>query len=524
MATPITARSILPTLPPELLGRVFDFVDDKDLISLRLVCRDICAAANRPFAICFFANSQHVATKHSIQALVNITAHGVFSPYIKTVTICSARIATHVLDERDNTEDTDEEDIEPHEEPGEEADGEADDNDDESDDVGETLVDTSFVRSGQFVRLLKIAFSNIRETSRYVAIGVSNDYRSRRSFLNISLSPKRRPYGWRTMIDASNIIFRTGDTLNIILAAASDSGCQINGLSVVYYMPCLDDDGYEMKKALERFFQTCTSPLDIYFDWKGFSVIEYVCREESVNLFGHFVSSRGNNDAQSPVDAVVRWILKQPMRDFYADSFKFSDLSFSDIYFVDSLEDVMLTRLELQSSPFGKDSYSNLFERLAAMPNLRLCEFYKFKYQIPRQYDGYSVELRSGTYPAKRDNLYLLFPNNQICLNVSGENVSQQLLDLAAYTSAAERKKIQAIEADGEVKDPWVSALDISHEPRKFADDDLGLYSGSDDDGLCDRSDEEEYEEEEEAPEGSEDSEDSQSSEDEDDLSGFDVA
>lgn len=489
----------MPTLPPELLGRVFDFVDDKDLISLRLVCKDICAAANRPFAICFFANSQHVATEHSIQALVKITAHGVFSPYIKTVTICSARIATHVLDERDNTGDTDEEDIEPHEEPGDEADREADDNDDESDDVGETLVDTSFVRSGQFDRLLKIAFSNIRETSRYVAIGVSKDYRSRGSFSNILLSPKRRPYGWRTMIDASNIIYRTVDTLNIILAAASDSGCQINGLSVVYYMPSLYDDGYEMKKALERFFQTCTSPLDIYFDWKGFPVIEYVCREESVNLFGHFVSSRGNNDAQSPVDAVVRWILKQPMWDFYADSFKFSDLSFSDIYFVDSLEDVMLTRLELQSSPFGKDSYSNLFERLAAMPNLRLCEFYKFKYQIPRQYDGYSVELRSGTYPAKRDNLYLLFPNNQICLNVSGENVSQQLLDLAAYTSAAERKKIQAIEADGEVKDPWVSALDISHEPRKFADDDLGLYSGSDDDGLCDRSDEEENEEEEDA-------------------------
>lgn len=190
------------------------------------------------------------------------------------------------------------------------------------------------------------------------------------------------------MIDASYIIFRTVDTLNIILAAASDSGCQINGLSVLYYMPSLNDDGYEMKKALENFFQTCTSPLDIYFDWKGFSVIEYVCREKFVSLFGHFVSSRGNNDAQSPVDAVVRWILKQPMWDFYADSFKFSDLSFSDICFVYSLEDVMLTRLELQSSPFGKDSYSNLFERLAAMPNLRLCEFYKFKYQIPRQHDG----------------------------------------------------------------------------------------------------------------------------------------
>ena len=158
MATPITARSILPTLPPELLGRVFDFVNDRDLIRLRLVCKDICAAANRPFAICFFANSHHVTTEYSIQALVKITAHGVFSPYIKTVTICSARIATHVLDERDNTENTDEENVEPHEEPGDEADREADDNDDESDDVEELLVDTSFVHSGQFDRLLKIAF------------------------------------------------------------------------------------------------------------------------------------------------------------------------------------------------------------------------------------------------------------------------------------------------------------------------------------------------------------------------------
>ncbi|KAL2026533.1 hypothetical protein VTO58DRAFT_102513 [Aureobasidium pullulans] len=306
MATSITARSILPTLPPELLGRVFDFVDDKDLISLRLVCKDICAAANRPFVLCFFANSHHVTTEHSIQALVKITAHGVFSPYISTVTICSARIATHVLDERDNTENTDEENVEPHEEPGDEADGEADDNDDESDDVEEFLVDTS----------------------------------------------------------------------------------------------------------------------------------------------------RGNNDSQSPLDGVVRWILKQPMWNFFADSFKFSDLSFSDIHFVDSLEDVMLTRLELQSSPFGKESYSDLFVRLAAMPNLQSCGLYKFRYQVPRQRAEYSIELRSGRYPAKRDNLYLLFPNNQIRLNVSGGNVSQQLRDLAAYTSAAEREKILAIEADGEVKDP----------------------------------------------------------------------
>ncbi|TIA07423.1 hypothetical protein D6C80_09797 [Aureobasidium pullulans] len=426
MATSITARSILPTLPPELLGRVFDFVDDKDLISLRLVCKDICAAANRPFALCFFANSHHVTTEHSIQALVKITAHGVFSPYISTVTICSARIATHVLDERDNTENTDEENVEPHEEPGDEADGEADDNDDESDDVEEFLVDTSF-------------------TSRYIAIGVSRDYKSGGSFTFFSLSPKRRPYGWRTMIDASNIIYRTVDTLNIILAAASDSGCQINGLSV------------------------------------------------------------------SPVDGVVRWILKQPMWNFFADSFKFSDLSFSDIHFVDSLEDVMLTRLELQSSPFGKESYSDLFVRLAAMPNLQSCGLYKFRYQVPRQ--------RAGT------------PSNfgPIRLNVSGGNVSQQLRDLAAYTSAAEREKILAIEADGEVKDPWVSALDISHEPREFGDNDLGLYSGSDDDGLCESSDSEEYEEEEapgdsEDSEDSEDLEDSQSSEGEDDLSEFDIA
>ncbi|THW74472.1 hypothetical protein D6D19_04797 [Aureobasidium pullulans] len=441
MATPITARSILPTLPPELLGRVFDLVDDQDLISLRLVCKDICAAANRPFAICFFANSHHLTTEYSIQALVKITAHGVFSPYIKTVTICSARIATHVLDERDNTENTDEENVEPHEEPGDEADGEANDNDDESDDVEELLVDTSFM----------------------------------------------------------------------------------NGLSVVCYTFPSNDDVHRMKKTLEKFFLTRTLPLDLYFDWRRLPVMQYACWEESVRLIGHFVSSRGDNDAQFPVDTVIRWILKQPMWHLYADRFKFSDLSFSNIYFVDSLEDVVLTRLELQSSPFGKESYSDLFVRLAAMPNLHSCELYKFRYQIPRQRAGYSIGLRSGTYPAKRDNLYLLFPNNQIRLNVSGENVSQQLLGLAAYTSAAERKKILAIEADGEVKDPWVSALDISHEPRKFRDNDLGLNSGSDDDGLCESSDSEEYEEEE-SPEDSEDSEDSQSSEDEDDLSEFDIA
>lgn len=174
MVTSITARSFLPTLPPELLDRVFAFVDDKDLISLRLVCRDICAAANRPFAICFLANSHHVVTPHSIGTLLKVSSHAVFGPFIRRIMVRPARLPANVIEHAADV-DPDPDSNDP--------DGNLDENADEDMEDG-VVVDNAFIKSGQFSILMQQIFANAKHNPHPITIAVHEDR-------YITLSPKQ---------------------------------------------------------------------------------------------------------------------------------------------------------------------------------------------------------------------------------------------------------------------------------------------------------------------------------------------
>ncbi|THW60211.1 hypothetical protein D6D20_05955 [Aureobasidium pullulans] len=480
MATPITARSILPTLPPELLGRVFDFVDDKDLISLRLVCKDICAAANRPFAICFFAESRHVVTPHSIQGLVDISAHEIFGPYIKAVTICSARITYPVLVDEEEDEEVEQED---------EDEGDADDDDDEddddeedSDDEVEVVVDDSFVESGRLSYLLSQAFTNLRQYSRPIGLGICRNDNNQWTWSNDStkrLTTKKDHfyYGWKNMFQATTTkaSYRGPETLDKTLAAALEAGCQIGRLNLDFWTSAHPGAESVMQNTVSRFLQSRESSLDLYLESQG--IIKYYSNESYVCIFAVYMPDLKDCDSELPTSTIVEWLMNINFTVLYADSFGIKTATLSNFYYIQSLEHIMLGRIELASMPFGRESYSVIFETLSTLPNLGFCQLQKFKYKIGDR----SIHMPSGEYPAKRSNLYLVFPNDKINFDIEGNNVPNQLQDLAAYTVMAERKKVMVVEADKEVKDPWVSSLDTQHKEYEYDSADDDLYEGSDD-------------------------------------------
>ncbi|CAD0052338.1 unnamed protein product [Aureobasidium pullulans] len=78
-------------LPPEVLVEIFNLIDNKDLPNVRLTCKKLCEAANRPFGFANFTERAHVVSPYSINALVDITEHPIFGSYVKSVGICSAR-------------------------------------------------------------------------------------------------------------------------------------------------------------------------------------------------------------------------------------------------------------------------------------------------------------------------------------------------------------------------------------------------------------------------------------------------
>ncbi|THW11057.1 hypothetical protein D6C98_08561 [Aureobasidium pullulans] len=461
MATPITARSILPTLPPELLGRVFNFVDDKDLISLRLVCKDICAAANRPFAICFFAESRHVVTQHSIQGLVDISAHEIFGPYIKAVNICSARITYPVLVDEEEDEEVEQED---------EDEGDGDDDDDEddedSDDEVEVVVDNSFVESGRLSYLLSQAFTNLRQHSQPIGLGICRNDHNQWTWSNDStkaLITKKGHfcYGWKNMFRATTTkaSYRGPETLDKTLAAAIEAGCQISRLNLDFWTSAHPGAESVMQNTVSRFLQSRESSLDLHLQSQG--IIDYYSNESYVCIYAVYMSDLKDCNSRFPTSTIVEWLMNINFTVLYADSFGIKTATLSNFYYTQSLEHIMLGRIELASMPFGRESYS----------------LQKFKYEIGDR----SIHMPSGEYPAKRSNLYLVFPNDKIYFDIEGNNVPNQLQDLAAYTVMAERKKVMVVEADKEVKDPWVSGLDTLHKEYGYDSADDGLYEGSDD-------------------------------------------
>jgi hypothetical protein len=82
----------ISTLPHELLGLVAAAADPNDLANLRLTSKDLCAAATRPFGHSRLAHRRFIVSPHSLQGLVELTAHPVLAPCTKTISLGTYRI------------------------------------------------------------------------------------------------------------------------------------------------------------------------------------------------------------------------------------------------------------------------------------------------------------------------------------------------------------------------------------------------------------------------------------------------
>lgn len=65
----------LTSLPTEILCQIAEHVDGQDLMKMRLVCKLLHSAANKPFGITYFTIRRHVLSMESIEALLEIVSH-----------------------------------------------------------------------------------------------------------------------------------------------------------------------------------------------------------------------------------------------------------------------------------------------------------------------------------------------------------------------------------------------------------------------------------------------------------------
>jgi hypothetical protein len=83
----------LPRMPNKILSAIIDLAGSENLPALRLTNKHLCAVANTPFATLHFSERKHVQSAHSMDALIEITAHPFFGKFVKTVIICGSRSA-----------------------------------------------------------------------------------------------------------------------------------------------------------------------------------------------------------------------------------------------------------------------------------------------------------------------------------------------------------------------------------------------------------------------------------------------
>ncbi|KAG9650267.1 hypothetical protein KCU95_g14581, partial [Aureobasidium melanogenum] len=77
----------MPHLPNEILYEIAGYVDDKDILNLRLSAKVFQYVTADRFATAFFQDRAYELSPKGLTALVKITEHSVFAPHIRTVII-----------------------------------------------------------------------------------------------------------------------------------------------------------------------------------------------------------------------------------------------------------------------------------------------------------------------------------------------------------------------------------------------------------------------------------------------------
>jgi hypothetical protein len=207
------------SLPAELLCQIAHDVDGADLINMRLACKSLHDAANRPFAITHIARRRHVITLKSIKALLDIVAHPTFGPYVYSITMIGVFPAPPHFARAQNSQ------------------------------FMSGYLRDSFVNSRLYMHLMRQVFTKILKQQRPVHISVC-DTRGQLGF------------GWDDMINDGEANACYTEALENTLIAAVRANCHVRSVELSMYHYKFD----RIQDALEDLFSPTRPPLRLIID------------------------------------------------------------------------------------------------------------------------------------------------------------------------------------------------------------------------------------------------------------------
>lgn len=426
-------------LPPEVLVEIFNLVDNKDLPNVRLTCKKLCEAANRPFGFGKFTERAHVVSPYSITALVDITVHPIFGSYVKSVGICSARAGL----KKEGFDYYYRMDA----------------------DAMNKLILNGYVKTGRFGRRMKRVFDNVRMHCRSVTISIYNDEPDGTRFVNESCLAPETYFGWTQFIKQSPgaPAFKPAETLEQTVYAARRAGCLIKCIRMDYFSPDMRFRGEIQRRldtTIQQVLESSITPLDFHVDG-----IRYHDKSASLEISEFMPKSREDTIHECPLTAFYCWVKAKKIARLRFHHNSYFNIRHFQPLLTSHLEYLGLDRLGVPCRDLDVNLWSEHIQSLCGLRGLRYCRLERLRYECDLGFDNVSdtswLELPGqDRYVCDYDSFHLLFRDGTKSFEAKGESVCTELKGLVCYLEASEEQKRSQIIREGLVSHDKIGIVD----------------------------------------------------------------
>ncbi|CAD0114657.1 unnamed protein product, partial [Aureobasidium uvarum] len=455
----------LPGMPTEVLSIIINLAGPETLPALRLTDKRLCAVSNRPFAIQYISKRRHVQSTHSIDALIEITAHPFFGKFVRTVMVSGYRPEPPKRWKSSKKC------------PG----------------CGQPqsqsyctspAVHNLTLSQVQLAEKLGEVFSNVERSSTPVTIGVC-DYR-RHCFGSSGYMKFEKCSEWAEgelndkrflavlrlsmrRVDPSYHIIRT---FKAILQAAQVSGCEIEGINYDLCdgrMPRIDSIAHRKEilsfwsRSADRLAQMPIFELSVRPEFPGNpqTHLKYDRNRSRLDLSGYSFEWTSGDDTIPSTLAVLVGLSTYPIVSVKLQGCIFNRLDLLWIFQSPTLRRLTLRSVALYTGWFNTNFWSSLLDRLSRVKHLKHLELFHARYMFFPQ-GGHSMQLQSATEWYELNN-ELQWSESWFTLAPSGDvdegiiltdqtSISVQLKALADQVAQTEVDKVAEIKRDGFVR------------------------------------------------------------------------
>ncbi|KEQ98313.1 hypothetical protein AUEXF2481DRAFT_478782 [Aureobasidium subglaciale EXF-2481] len=440
-ATPPHNNPDITNVPTEILVKIFSLVEPADVPKVRLTCKKLCDAANRPFSFEFITGRIHEVTPMSIKKLLDITDHPIFGGYVKAVTFASAR---HVeLVHKDELEafscrrrhENRQRDL-----------------------------SNAYVHTKRFAHRMERIFRNIKARSGCVTIAVQ-DFNTKNGSKPVIGGNSRR-----VLEEATRTTYLTAKTLEQVVYAARRARCPIE---------CLRTDiwpAQSLTTVLPQILESCIMPMSVQIGNK-FEGTFYDSKRARLDIT-HGGTFNVDGDTLVPgrtTELLIQWVKEKNISELALSDCKIRSRFSTRSFLASCLSRLEFDVVECSSDSLDANGWGDHIQRFSNLPGLVYCRMNRVSYRMNRVSYHASIDfdiigntmqliIGNGRYATKSAHFDLYFRDGSRRFESSGDGVCAELKSLACYVKAAEADKRQRIIADGRVDDCIIGIIDQVEE------------------------------------------------------------